>query len=254
MTDRARLPNVALRMSTSDLRRRLDELGAAVVAEVEMERVAVLSQLYDTATVPVLTLPVEITAEIFTLCLPTFPAPESSHRQPRRIPGILNSRAPTVFLGVCRAWRDIALGTPTLWSTLEIGFDTSFALNPERVQAFMQWWLDRAALCPLSLKFQYRDPSLTFDCIRNVIHQYASRIGYLDIYLNHEPEIHLLDLDVTAFPILEHVVLQTQTMRMFAPHPVTVFSNAPLLHILSLPHGGTSSLTFPSLQLTEFEG
>ncbi|KAJ7181097.1 hypothetical protein C8R46DRAFT_844421, partial [Mycena filopes] len=51
---------------------------------------------------PILTLPVEITAEIFTHCLPDTPAPPSV-----RIVPLLLAR-------ICRQWRNIACGTPRL--------------------------------------------------------------------------------------------------------------------------------------------
>ncbi|KAJ6561438.1 hypothetical protein DFH09DRAFT_864274, partial [Mycena vulgaris] len=67
---------------------------------------------------PVLTLPSEITAEIFLQCLPDTdvlgedPVCEMAEE--------LESNAPVLLMGVCRAWRDIALATPMLWSTLHV--------------------------------------------------------------------------------------------------------------------------------------
>ncbi|KAJ7129240.1 hypothetical protein C8R44DRAFT_533755, partial [Mycena epipterygia] len=59
----------------------------------------------DAITYPVLTIPLEITAEIFVHCLPT-----------TRRSDVLNpEEAPLLLTHVCRAWREIAISTPSLW-------------------------------------------------------------------------------------------------------------------------------------------
>ncbi|KAJ7751712.1 hypothetical protein B0H16DRAFT_1211046, partial [Mycena metata] len=51
---------------------------------------------------PILTLPVEVTTEIFVHCLPENP--------------ILSGKLAPLLLGrICRKWRDIAYGHPRLW-------------------------------------------------------------------------------------------------------------------------------------------
>ncbi|KAJ7149643.1 hypothetical protein C8R46DRAFT_1009060 [Mycena filopes] len=55
---------------------------------------------------PVLDLPTEIICEIFLPFLPVYPLR----------PPITGDDSPTILTQVCRAWRAIALGTPTLWS------------------------------------------------------------------------------------------------------------------------------------------
>ncbi|KAJ7639573.1 hypothetical protein FB45DRAFT_705224, partial [Roridomyces roridus] len=56
---------------------------------------------------PVLSLPKEITTDIFLRCLPDT---VGTHPNDRRFP--------LLPLYVCRAWRDVALSTPTLWVSL----------------------------------------------------------------------------------------------------------------------------------------
>ncbi|KAJ7231501.1 hypothetical protein C8J57DRAFT_967491, partial [Mycena rebaudengoi] len=61
-------------------------------------------------TYPVLTLPTDITSEIFTHFLPTYP-----------LCSLINGLLSPMLLGqICHQWRDIALGTPRLWSAIEI--------------------------------------------------------------------------------------------------------------------------------------
>ncbi|KAJ7249720.1 hypothetical protein B0H12DRAFT_1019546, partial [Mycena haematopus] len=59
----------------------------------------------DSVVYPVLTLPPEITSEIFCHCLPT-----------ERQSDIVNPKeAPLVLTQVCGLWRNIAISTPELW-------------------------------------------------------------------------------------------------------------------------------------------
>ncbi|KAJ7126759.1 hypothetical protein C8R44DRAFT_104367 [Mycena epipterygia] len=120
-------------MSNSDRRTRLDKLDQEIpqlrlrLKQLERER----SEIFSSLTFPVLTLPVEVTSEIFIHCLPTTPsAPRSSD-------------APLLLARVCRPWRNIALFTPRLWSTF------SFPVNtPESQQArdyFINGWLSRSS-------------------------------------------------------------------------------------------------------------
>ncbi|KAJ7462095.1 hypothetical protein FB451DRAFT_478940 [Mycena latifolia] len=67
----------------------------------------------------------------------------------------LKTCLPIIFLGVCRAWRDIALTTPRLWTTL--CFQCSFyetpdeiPCGPSEIEAFIDRWLSRAGQLPLT--------------------------------------------------------------------------------------------------------
>ncbi|KAJ7166746.1 hypothetical protein C8R46DRAFT_1271683, partial [Mycena filopes] len=66
------------------------------------EKIAIQKSL-DSIVYPILTIPVEITAEILGHCLPDTPAPPSL-----RI-------APMMLTRICRQWRNIACSTPRLW-------------------------------------------------------------------------------------------------------------------------------------------
>ncbi|KAJ7693884.1 hypothetical protein B0H17DRAFT_840283, partial [Mycena rosella] len=59
----------------------------------------------DAIVYPVLTLPPEITSEIFVHCLPD-----------RRKWDVVNPKeAPLLLMHVCSAWRNITISTPALW-------------------------------------------------------------------------------------------------------------------------------------------
>jgi hypothetical protein len=83
---------------------------------------------------PILTIPVELTSEIFLHCLPVDPA------QP-------NARLAPLLLGrICRVWRNIAYTNPMLWASLEL---TVWARNALKFR--VEDWLRRTGGAPLSL-------------------------------------------------------------------------------------------------------
>ncbi|KAJ7797307.1 hypothetical protein B0H14DRAFT_3157559 [Mycena olivaceomarginata] len=137
-------------MST-DLRKRLMELNKQiteqrlVLEQLQHARLDVECELHATATYPVLTLPTEITAEIFVHCLPFF-GPWST------IPRVCKKWAPIILFAVCHAWHDIALTTPKLWSKLAVWLDDiphGVVSEPGLVESYIDRWLDRAGNCPL---------------------------------------------------------------------------------------------------------
>ncbi|KAJ7685650.1 hypothetical protein DFH06DRAFT_1159054 [Mycena polygramma] len=84
--------------------------------------------------------PPEILAEIFIHCLPDddFVTPDLT-------------AAPLILCGICRRWRDVALTTPTLWSSLLVEFDGMGETGAPHDAAFCQMWLSRARGSPLSI-------------------------------------------------------------------------------------------------------
>ncbi|KAJ7165882.1 hypothetical protein C8R46DRAFT_951922, partial [Mycena filopes] len=96
--------------SISDLRKRISELASAIknhqdaieeLVKTKSEVEGDLNALVD----PVAQLPLEISSEIFTLCLPSTRTLD---------PG----QAPLIFTPICHFWRTIALSTPLLWNAL----------------------------------------------------------------------------------------------------------------------------------------
>ncbi|KAF8214180.1 hypothetical protein K438DRAFT_2149366 [Mycena galopus ATCC 62051] len=244
-------------MPTIDLRRRLIELDAQiaehrhVLHQLEETRIAVEHEL-DAASFPVLSLPAEITAEIFVHCLPPF----ANLGWSRRLEQDENS-APAVLMRVCRVWRDIALATHALWSVLDLPFDSVSTIpNLRSVDGFIDQRLGRAGQYPLS--FVLRATSLQDDdevvFLANLIHRYSHRIQYLELYIS-ELQIHQLGLGSLDSPLLESASLNCNR-RSDVQH--NGFHHAPRLREFRL---GTISesyppirLTLPWLQLTKFEG
>ncbi|KAJ7277289.1 hypothetical protein C8J57DRAFT_1019439, partial [Mycena rebaudengoi] len=116
----------------------------ARITELENRRAAVQVQL-GRYTYPVLTLPPEITSETFVQCLP--------HGNVSPHP----STAPLILLVICRAWRDLAISTPALWTRLEMSLNEDSAhpglRSAETSEELIQTWFHRARSLPLSLSF-----------------------------------------------------------------------------------------------------
>ncbi|KAJ7633189.1 hypothetical protein FB45DRAFT_745939 [Roridomyces roridus] len=86
---------------------------------------------------PVLTLPPEITSEIFLQFLPSYP----------ERPNVIGPQSPPFLLQICRQWRDVALATPALWSTVDLFLD-----NPRydaQQKDLLERWLRRSGNCGL---------------------------------------------------------------------------------------------------------
>ncbi|KAJ7678156.1 hypothetical protein DFH06DRAFT_567288 [Mycena polygramma] len=99
----------------------------------------------DSCTTPALTLPNEITSEIFLHFLPVFP----------RCPPLIGPLSPTSLTHICRIWREIALTTPALWRAIPFSTDTRIPFA-RRLEMF-NLWLSRSRHCYLSIELVIRD-------------------------------------------------------------------------------------------------
>ncbi|KAJ7280917.1 hypothetical protein C8J57DRAFT_968413, partial [Mycena rebaudengoi] len=88
---------------------------------------------------PILTLPTEITSEIFVQFVPAYP-----NRPP--VTGVF---CPTVLGQICRTWRSIAFCTPRLWRAIELDLDQ--LLSRRWSLTLLRTWLARSKDCPLSI-------------------------------------------------------------------------------------------------------
>ncbi|KAJ7162389.1 hypothetical protein C8R46DRAFT_1353334 [Mycena filopes] len=131
---------------------------------------------------PVLTLPTEITSAIFVHCLPPHGRVEPS-----------TSRAPLLLTRICHDWREIALETCALWTSVYISpaLDIEGLLSQavrlgrdNRTSGLLQTWLARAKASPLSLGLDFQ--------IRAISEH------LLDIALSFAGQIQQFDLRLTA--------------------------------------------------------
>ncbi|KAJ7031121.1 hypothetical protein C8F04DRAFT_708161 [Mycena alexandri] len=244
-------------MDTNQTRRdRLAQIEAQIVL-LEAERKSIQKKLHS-LTYPVLSLPFEITSEIFARCLPDACTAEN-------IPSSKHDQPPTAFIltQICRNWRQVALDTPRLWATFRVSLD-DWSSIPDLRRRFMEW-VGRAKTSPLSftlhrtsssdlpsptiftpildLSMQWWDVDLQIPSNVLIMEQFQSHLyGRLPnlqrLRLKTEERIAAL---VTAFehaPSLRRVVLERQPRLILLPWRQLThftggdFSGKDCLHVL----------------------
>jgi hypothetical protein len=130
-------------LSPTAARARLSELDAQIsvleisLRDLQHKRKALQNHLY-AYKYPVLTLPNEITSEIFTHFLPSYP----------ERPLLVSLHSAFTLGQICGKWREIALSTPSLWHAISINVDrrTSHTIPLH----LLELWLERSGLQPIS--------------------------------------------------------------------------------------------------------
>ncbi|KAJ7022045.1 hypothetical protein C8F04DRAFT_1273041 [Mycena alexandri] len=116
-------------MQRDGLRNELADLEVSILRQqillekMEKRRTAVQAEL-DAFIFPILSLPLEITGDIFL----------HYRREVYNWPKDL-----LLILTVCQAWRTVALSIPTLWTALDIllRVDKSYPFSPEEVKGYL---------------------------------------------------------------------------------------------------------------------
>ncbi|KAJ6568751.1 hypothetical protein B0H19DRAFT_1256470 [Mycena capillaripes] len=196
---------------------------------------------------PVLDLLSEVTSEIFLHCLPDAPSVPSS------------IAAPLLLLKICKRWRNIALKTPALWA--------SFAVNGGSGQRFgsmgtdhLSKWLHRAGAALLNLRLAYQGRgSSSFPDAFFQIFDHASKWRRVHFSVpfgcfSHPRAQAALRGNVAS---LEEISLdanargELKDWRYISDTgPLTLFSKAPTLRIVSLISLPLSGVILPWKQLT----
>ncbi|KAG1797254.1 hypothetical protein EV424DRAFT_1592199 [Suillus variegatus] len=127
-------------------------------------------------------LPTEVLYHIFIHCLP-----QTGYTLP-------NSKSPPMLLTrICRRWREVAAGMPSLWCRLTMNIDY---WNSRQAVFCYDSWLKRTQGCPLSLEIT-RIKNDTTD-LRTLLQPYISQIFSLKVAFDSlravAPEILLNDL------------------------------------------------------------
>ncbi|KAF7335987.1 F-box domain-containing protein [Mycena sanguinolenta] len=90
---------------------------------------------------PVLTLPNEITSEIFINFIPAYPSP----------PPLKGTLSPTTLTHVCHQWREIALSTRALWCGILMPHSSDYDTS---LPCLLESWLSRSGGLPLSISMK----------------------------------------------------------------------------------------------------
>ncbi|KAJ7262363.1 hypothetical protein C8J57DRAFT_1563738 [Mycena rebaudengoi] len=145
------------RSTRSHIRERMTDLDAQVLAleqapeAVRLERQDLQTRL-DAYKYPILTLPIEITSEIFVHFLPPYP----------ERPPALGLSSPHILGHICRTWREIAFSTPRLWRAINLSLPTK---SPTKALDLLRTWVSRSKDCPLSISLKSFTRQLDIDFI-----------------------------------------------------------------------------------------
>ncbi|KAJ7506609.1 hypothetical protein B0H11DRAFT_237058 [Mycena galericulata] len=219
----------------------------SILEQLETNRRAVHLEL-QSLTYPVLTLPPEITSEIFIHCLPDEP------ERPRK------SHAPLLFFAVCKAWKTIALSVPDLWTTLYLDVDRLRVRMPNpdtRSQSIIRSWFDRAGNLPLTLILcgWVAETFVEDNCVNEIIHYYASRWRRLDLRMEEE-DFSAVD-ESGSFPLLQELTIGPRRFHFHDQVMIRagVFKEMPMLRRITLMEGVVPPFIAISWQhLTVFHG
>ncbi|KAJ7629767.1 hypothetical protein DFH06DRAFT_709862 [Mycena polygramma] len=184
-------------------------------------------QRLDSYKYPVLTLPNEITSEIFIRFLPPYPG----------FPPLTGRSSPNRLAEICRRWREIALATPELWSAIS-SFDNN--RDGQELRVF-ELWLKRSRHCPLSIRLG-TDAWASHELVEAVI-PHRARWQYLKIKLEGE-SLPLID---GAMPFLRHLELKIDDD---SPPVFITTHGVPLLRTAILNDVAAAHVILPWEQLT----
>jgi hypothetical protein len=121
-------------------------------------------------------LPTEILSEIFLYCLP-----QDQHLLPKP------ELAPLVLTTICRRWKEVAVGFPMLWCTLQLEVDRD---NWQQKALCYDSWLKRSRGCPLSLRIVCKGD---LSELRNLLQPYIPQISSLVLVLSNYDSPFMMD-------------------------------------------------------------
>ncbi|KAJ7629781.1 hypothetical protein DFH06DRAFT_1480326 [Mycena polygramma] len=230
------------RAHIEDLQARILHLESCILG-LRLEQSQVQERVDSYKYYPVLTLPNELVSDIFLHTLPPYP----------QRPQLIGPFSPTVLTQICRSWRDVALGTPRLWSVINLNGDDPYPLTAEdsgthigAVQAqrrshTFKLWLQRSNSCPLSIDFGIRSRA---DFGAALPHH--ARFEHLKIKIFSE-DFRMFD---SPMPLLQHLDLSIDDGKpMNASRSRVIIRDVPLLRTVIL-NDFASRVVLPWAQLT----
>ncbi|KAJ7020224.1 hypothetical protein C8F04DRAFT_198418 [Mycena alexandri] len=239
---RAPLPgrNLHSVSSNDDLRTRLAVFDAEIAQlqtsldQLILARAPVASAL-DSIVYPILTLPPEITAEIFLHYVDDEPLKLPKSYRRNRISG------PPLLASVCQAWRGIAIHLQTLWSDIKVDDTAS--------ETLIQCCLARAKDHPLSLNLKLFQPDghRILTAFASHVMQWESIKWKLEF-----PVVAQMNEIQGRLVLLKKLVLARYAM-LSVPEtatPITGFASAPMLREVHLHDIPPALVLLPWAQLT----
>jgi hypothetical protein len=222
---RARLAEIDAEMA--DLHARLRDLAIARKPVVD----ALKSIIY-----PVLTLPPEITAEIFKQCVDQV-----------TIGDVASVPEPLLLASVCKAWRYIALTLPTIWSDIEL-FRSSDSTS--RIEKLLPCWLPRVGGHPLKIDMASGKLNRIFAALA----PYSMQWHTFSLATETPVPVPIDDIQ-GRIPLLRALQVVIYKVRQIVDlTPITAFADAPNLREVKIITGSTHPppmlISLPWRQLT----
>ncbi|KAJ7157703.1 hypothetical protein C8R43DRAFT_1234584 [Mycena crocata] len=202
-------------MATSATEAQILDLKRSILSLRRDEELA--QRRLDSYAYPVLTLPNEITSEIFLQFLPAYPSCPHTNGFP----------SPTVLAHICRIWRETALATPSLWRAISLIFEDYD--SDERNNRRLLSSLARSRSLPLSIYMHVAHFDQPPNKCINTISLHRARWEYLDLdAIGPEPET-VSSLFCDPMPSLRQMTLAFDENFEV---PITL-ADAPLLRSVS---------------------
>ncbi|KAJ7460431.1 hypothetical protein B0H11DRAFT_2058388 [Mycena galericulata] len=221
-----------MNITPSTPRSRLAQIEQAI-ARLEAQLAALRAerdQIRGSLCYPILTLPTEITIEIFM-----------------RYAAFHGIGASLLLASVCRLWRAIAFSTGELWAT--ILFRTGDFWRMRDVQKLIQFHLAHAGMVPLDLLISFPHAPDVRNQVLSALVQHALQWRSLDLLL-HTPSF--IDSLKRPLPSLTKLEIQVDRRTEGGP-PITAFARTPLLREASIRQLSLSEIILPWMQLTKLE-
>ncbi|KAJ6566468.1 hypothetical protein B0H19DRAFT_710957 [Mycena capillaripes] len=236
--------------SLSEELSRCDEENARLQArmtELAVHRANIQEQ-YDSChslVAPVRSLPSELVAQIFTLSLEVASEPESDVWRPAELALYRLAQVPLLIVSqVCSRWHSIALGTPSLWSTIQL--NQTLWHTPAiaaKAMGLLQSALTRGGNVPLTVLVTSTAASPVHSPALELLAQHSARWRAATLKCHADHLQHLSNIR-GSLPALETLEIRLQGTNL---ETVTLFQEAPRLCDLAvaedlLPHVSTPPL------------
>ncbi|KAK7063526.1 F-box domain-containing protein [Favolaschia claudopus] len=248
----ANLSNSALRVRLAEIDSEIEKLQARV-HRLQTTRKPIADAL-DAIIYPILSLPVEITSEIFKQHLIQF---FGSPSEADVLPFVDLARArdggPFLLSHVCRAWRSIALNMPSLWSRVRV---SSSDTDPSDWRELLQCWLARAdsQLLDLDLTAGFDQNQTTR--LFSTVAPYSSQWRSFQCYWT-DPFSIPIDIIRSRIPHLCELKVWSKTEDVSPGSPeiplITAFFDAPNLRKVALKYLPPKSISLHWAQLTHLD-
>ncbi|KAJ7447865.1 hypothetical protein B0H11DRAFT_2202588 [Mycena galericulata] len=235
----------ALRRLLSEIDDEMADLQAKL-ASLAAARKHILKTL-QSVVYPVLTLPPEITAQIFIHCVDTAHIGRyGPSRYPRAPITKDGGHGPLSLASVCRAWRDIALALGPIWSSYRL-FTVENSLP--RTEKLLQCWLPRAGVHPLEIDLEYL---ATTNALCTLLAPYSPQWRRFSCGMRTPISFpsHLIQ---GRLPMLRTLEIALQAEEDDPATQVTAFADAPQLREVHLIGCTLPWISLPWIQLTSLQ-